>query len=163
MVTRGLTWRSHDGPTPAIVAAWLTRAGQHGQQVQQHVVQPGQVDRPQVQADERWVQLVGRRVWRAMAMAVPSRRWLGGALSAHRDWQLLTTRVARVRTCAHTLAIVVCGEGVASSVTACLRVFRPAGHTGRRGWSWRRGCGWGTWASGLCSGGGRAIAPQRRG
>ena len=78
-----LTLRSHCCPTQAIVAAfgvdartvaaWLTRAGQHGQRVHQYLVQQGQVDVQHVQADALWVKLVGRRVWMAMALAVPSR------------------------------------------------------------------------------------------
>jgi hypothetical protein len=55
------------------VAAWITRAGQHGQPVHQHVVHQGPVDLQHVQADDLWVTLVGRRVWMAMAVAVPSR------------------------------------------------------------------------------------------
>ena len=78
-----LTLLSHGGPTQAIVAAcgveerpgaaWLTRPGQHVQRVHPHVAQHGRVDLQHVQGDERWVKLVGRRVWMAMAMAVPSR------------------------------------------------------------------------------------------
>ena len=54
LVTIVLTLLSHGCPIQAIVAAfgldertvaaWLTRAGQHCQQVHQHVVQQGQVD-----------------------------------------------------------------------------------------------------------------------
>jgi hypothetical protein len=61
--------------------------------VHQHVVQQGQVDMQHVQADELWVKLVGWRVWMAMAMAVPSRLWLGGVISPHRDLVLITTLV----------------------------------------------------------------------
>jgi len=43
------------------------------------VVQQGQVDLQHVQADELWVTRVSRRV--RMAMAVPSRLWLGGVIS----------------------------------------------------------------------------------
>jgi transposase-like protein len=78
-----LTLLCHGCPIHALVAAfgldertvasWLRRAGQHGQQVQQSGGQQGQVDRQHVQADELWVKLVGRRVWMAMALAVPSR------------------------------------------------------------------------------------------
>ena len=88
VVTRVLTLLSHGCPIQAIVAAfgldertvaaWVARAGQHCQQVHQHVVRQGQVDLQHVQADELWVKLVGRRVWRATAMAVPSRLWLVG-------------------------------------------------------------------------------------
>lgn len=143
VVTLVLTWLSHGCPTQAIVAAfgvdertvaaWVTRAGQHCQRVHQHVVQHGQVDLQHVQADELWVKLVGRRVWMAMALAVPSRLWLGGVISPHRDLVLITTLVRVVRSCGRSLAILVCVDGLASYVTAFLHVFRDPVHTGRRG------------------------------
>jgi transposase-like protein len=143
VVTVVLTLLGHGCPTQAMVAAfgldertvaqWLARAGQHCQQVHRHVVQQGTVDLPQVQADERWAKLVGRRVWMAMAMAVPSRLWLGGVISPQRDLVLITALVQRVRSCARSLAILVCVDGLASSVTAVLRVFRQPVRTGRRG------------------------------
>ena len=89
VVTVVLTLVCHGCPIQAIVAAcgldertvaaWVTRAGQPCPQVPPHVVQQGHVDLQPVQADERWVQLVGRRVWMAMALAVPSRLWLGAS------------------------------------------------------------------------------------
>jgi transposase-like protein len=143
VVTLVLTLLSHGCPTQAMVAAfgvdertvaaWLTRAGQHCQRVHQHVVQQGCVDLQHVQADELWVKLVGRRVWMAMAMAVPSRLWLGGVISPHRDLRLITALVQVVRSCARSLAILVCVDGLASYVTAMLRVFRHPVRTGRRG------------------------------
>jgi transposase-like protein len=143
MVTLVLTLLSHGCPTQAIVAAfgvdertvaaWLTRAGRHCERVHQHVVQQGWVDVRHVQADELWVKLVGRRVWMAMALAVPSRLWLGGVISPQRDLVLITRQMQRVRACARTLAILVCVDGLASYVTACLRVLRYPVHTGRPG------------------------------
>jgi transposase-like protein len=143
VVTLVLTLLSHGCPLQAIVAAvgfdersvaaWLSRAGQHCQQVHQHLVQQGQVDLQHVQADELWVKLGGRRVWMAMALAVPSRLWLGGVISPHRDLPLLTTLIQMVRACARPLAIWVCVDGLSSSVTACLRVCRRPVRTGRRG------------------------------
>ncbi len=115
------------------VAAWLRRAGQHCQQVHQHLVQQGQVDLQHVQADELWVKLVGQRMWQAMAMATPSRLWLGGVLSPQRDRALITALVQQVRACASSLAILVCVDGLASYVTAFQRVFREPVRTGRRG------------------------------
>jgi transposase-like protein len=115
------------------VAAWLQRAGQHGQQVHQHLVQQGQVDLQHIQADELWVKLVGQCVWQAMAVAVPSRLWLGGVISPQRDRALILALVQQVRACARSLAILVCVDGLASYVTACLRVFRQPVRTGRRG------------------------------
>jgi transposase-like protein len=139
MVTLVLTWLCHGCPSQAIVAAfgidertvaqWLARAGQHCQRVHQHVVQQGAVDLQHVQADELWVKLVGRRV--GMAMAIPSRLWLGGSISPRRDLVLITTLVPIVRACACRLAILVCVDGVASYVTAFQRVFRHPVRTGR--------------------------------
>jgi transposase-like protein len=144
LVTTVLTLLCHGCPIQAIVAAfgldertvaaWLARAGQHCQQLHQHLVQQGHVDLPHVQADELWVKLVGRRVWMAMAMAVPSRLWLGGVISPQRDLPLITSLVQLVRSCGRSLAILVCVDGLASYVTAFLRVFR---HPVRTGWPGR--------------------------
>jgi hypothetical protein len=143
LVTLVLTLLCHGCPLQAIVAAfgldertvaaWLTRAGQHCQRVHQHVVQQGQVDLQHVQADELYVKLVGRRVWLAMALAVPARLWLGGLISPQRDLALITALVQMIRSCARSLAILVCVDGLASDITAVLRVCRPPVRTGRRG------------------------------
>src|SRR3954447_16122058 len=95
-----LTLLSHGCPPQAIVAAfgldertvaaWLARAGTHGQAVHAHRVQRGHRDLPHVQADELGVKLVGQRVWMALVLAVPTRLWLGGAISPPRDRVLLT-------------------------------------------------------------------------
>jgi hypothetical protein len=138
-----LTLLCHGCPLQAIVAAfgvdertvaaWLVRAGHHSQQVHQHIVQQGCVDIQHVQADELWVKLVGRRMWMAMALAVPSRLWLGGVISAQRDLVLIMTLMQMGRPCARTLAMLVCVDGLASYITAGLRVFRDPVRTGRRG------------------------------
>jgi transposase-like protein len=142
-VTLVLTLLSHGCPLQAIVAAfgldertvagWLARGGQHAQRVHEHLVLQGQVDVQHVQADELWVKLVGRKVWQAMAMAVPSRLWLGGVLSPTRDLALITALVRQVRASATTPAILVCVDGLSSYVTAFRRVFRRPERTGRRG------------------------------
>jgi transposase-like protein len=142
-MTLVLTLLCHGCPPQAIVAAfgldertvaaWLARAGGHCQQVHQHLVQQGEVDLQHVQADELWVKLVGQRVWMAMAMAVPARLWLGGAISPQRDLVLITSLVQQVRACARRLDVLVCVDGLTSYVTAFLRVFRTPVYTGRRG------------------------------
>ena len=68
-----------------------------------------------------------------MALAVPSRLWLGGCVSPQRDRVVITTLVQMVRSCARILAILVCVDGLASYVTAFLRVFRYPVRTGGRG------------------------------
>jgi hypothetical protein len=69
----------------------------------------------------------------ALALAVPSRLWLGGVLSVHRGLTLILTLVRMVRAAARGLAILVCVDGLASYVTVFTRVFRHALHTCRRG------------------------------
>lgn len=138
-----LTLLCHGCPVQAIVAAfgldertvadWQARGGRHCELLHEHLVQQGQVDLRHVQADEIWAKMVGRRVWMAMAMAVPSRLWLGGVISAHRDRELITKLVKIVRSCAASLGILVCVDGLASYVTAFLRVFRDPVYTGHRG------------------------------
>lgn len=115
------------------VATWQARAGQHCQRVHEHLVEQGQVDLGHVQADEMWIKLVGGKVWMAMAMAVPFRLWLGGVVGARRDEVLIMTLVQIVAACASSFGILVCVDGLASYVTAFLRVFRHAVRTGRRG------------------------------
>jgi transposase-like protein len=143
LVTVVLTLLCHGCPLQAIVAAygldertvatWWERAGQHCQRLHGHLVQTGQVDLGHVQADELWVKLAGGRVWQAMALAVPSRLWLGGVISPHRDLSLIRTLIGQVRACASTLAVLICVDGLASYVRAVRAVFRVAVRTGRRG------------------------------
>jgi transposase-like protein len=138
-----LTLLSHGCPPQAIVAAfgldertvahWLAQAGTHCRQVHAHLVQQEQVDLHHVQADELWVKRVGGRVWMALALAVPSHLWLGGAVSPQRDLGLITALVQQVRRCARHLALLVCVDGLASYVTAFRRAFRVPVRTGRRG------------------------------
>src|SRR5918992_2701993 len=142
-VTLVLTLLCHGCPLQAIVAAfgfdertvaqWQARAGEHCQEVHAYLVQQGQVDLGHVQADELWVKLVSKCVWMAMALAVPTRLWLGGVISPQRDRALITALVQKVRACARSLAILVCVDGLASYVIAFLRVFRDPVRTGRRG------------------------------
>lgn len=138
-----LTLLSHGCPLQAIVAAfdldertvarWQAEAGRHCQRVHEHLVQGGGVELGHVQADELWVKVVGGKVWMALALAVPSRLWLGGVVSPQRDGELILRLVQLVRSCARSWAFLVCVDGLSSYVTAVLRVFRHPVRTGRRG------------------------------
>ena len=145
-VTLVLTLLAHGCPLQAIiaafgcdertVAAWQAKAGAHCQQVHEHLVRQGTLDLRHVQADELWVKMVGGRVWMALALAVPSRLWLGGVVSPQRDGTLIRGLVALVRTCATGVGgvgtgLLVCVDGLASYVTAFPRAFRVPLHTGR--------------------------------
>src|SRR3954452_13297625 len=127
-VTIVITLLCHGCPVQAIVAAfgldertvadWRGRAGRHGQLFHEHRVLQGRVELGHVQADELFVKAVARRLWMAMAMAVPSRLWLGGVISPRRDLTLIMTVVRMVRRAARSLALLVCVDGLASYATA---------------------------------------------
>ena len=133
----------HGCPPQAVVAAfgldertvgdWVAKAGAHCRQVHQHVVAGGQVELGCVQADELWVKMVGKRVWMAMALCVPSRLWLGGVVSVRRDKQLVGALARLVRACAARTGVLVCTDGLASYLGAFRRAWRRPEHTGRRG------------------------------
>jgi hypothetical protein len=143
LVTLVITLLCHGGPVQAIIAAfgldertvadWRDRAGRHARQVHEPHVLRGQVELGHVQADEFYVKAVGRRLWMAMAMAVPSRLWLGGVVSRRRDLILITSVVQMVRLAARIMGFLSCVDGLASYVTAFARVFRDPVRAGRRG------------------------------
>src|SRR5512135_246284 len=143
LVTIVITLLCHGCPVQAIVAAfgldertvaaWRDRAGCHGQRLHEQLVLRGQVDLGHVQADELYVKTVGRRLWMAMAMAVPSRLWLGGVVSACPDLHLITAGVRMIRHAARGVEFLVCVDGLASYGTAFIRVFRDPVRTGKRG------------------------------
>jgi transposase-like protein len=144
-VTLVVTLLAHGCPLQAIVAAfgfdertvasWQARAGAHCQQVHEHLVQQGALDLGHVQADEIWVKVVGSKVWMALALAVPTRLWLGGVVSPHRDGALIAAlvRLVRVATAGVGTGLLVCVDGLASYVTAFRRAFRVPVRTGRVG------------------------------
>jgi hypothetical protein len=143
VVPRGLTGLCQGGPLPAIVAAlgvaartvapWPARGGHPCWPGPRPLVQQGQGDRGPVPADDLGITLVGQRVWRALALAVPSRRWLAGVLSPPRARARLTLRGQRGRAWARRLALRVGVEGWASAVPACRRVCRSPVRSGRPG------------------------------
>ena len=97
-VQQVITLLAHGCPLQAIViafdidertvASWQQRAGEHCQQVHEHLVQQPH-DLGQVQAVEIRVKHQGGIAWLAMALVVPTRLWLAGAMSACRDGALI--------------------------------------------------------------------------
>ena len=138
-----LTLLAHGCPVQAIVAAfgvdertvarWQARAGAQCRRVHEHLVQGGRVELGQVQADELRVRAVGGVLWLASAIAVPTRLWLGGAVSAARDGALIRALLERVRACGPVHAALLCTDGLASYPAQALRVFRAPDRTGRVG------------------------------
>ena len=98
------------------VAAWLHRAGGHAARVHTAVVETGQVELGQGQVDEICVKVRRGRLWQAMALAVPTRLWLGGDLSPTREGTLVTATLRRVAACAASAALVICVDDFAAYV-----------------------------------------------
>jgi transposase-like protein len=143
LVVQVVTLLAHGCPVQAIVAAfgldertvarYQAEAGAQGRRVHEHLVEAGRVALGQVQADELRVRIVGGVAWVATALAVSSRRWLGGVVSAQRDGPLIRALLQRVRACGPTRAVLLCVDGLASYVSQAQRVFREAVRTGKPG------------------------------
>lgn len=143
LVVTVVTLLAYGCPLQAIVVAfgldertvrrWQQRAGAQCQRVHEQVVQAGQVDLGQVQADELRVRGVGGVYWLASALSVASRLWLGGEVQPQRDHTLIRRLLQRVRACGATRAVLLCTDGFRSYVTQARRVFREPVRTGQRG------------------------------
>lgn len=135
MITVVLTLLAHGCPLQAIVVAfevdertvhdWQQRAGQHCEQVHEHLVQQPR-ELGHVQADEIRVKQQGQIVWVAMALQVATRLWLGATLSRHRDEALLTGLVQKIRACCLCRPLLVCVDGWRAYPGIVRRVFREA-------------------------------------
>ena len=141
-ITRIVTLLGHGCPVPAIEAAygfqaqtvreWLAAAGTHTEAVHHAaVVQPR--DLLQVQADEIHVKSQAGVLWMALAMMVSTRLWLGGAVSAHRDRDLIGRLVAIVAACATWGPLLFVSDGLSTYIDIVRKAFRTrqAGTGGR--------------------------------
>lgn len=143
LVVKVLTLLAHGCPLPAIVvtfgldertvASWQKRAGQHCQAVHEAVVQTPQ-NLQHIQADEVRVKLQKRTVsWLAMAIAVPTRLWLGAELGGKRDTRLLKKLAERVKACAKSAPLLVVTDGWKAYKDAFKKTFYVTERTGKRG------------------------------
>ena len=141
-VTRVTTLLAWGCPPQAIVAAFgwdertvyalLHAAGQHCQQVHEHLVQQPR-DLGQVQADEIRAKLQGVIMWAAMALQVHTRLWLGGVVSPQRDVSLLVALTQLIRACALCRPLLLCVDGFKGYVHAFRLVLREPIPTGGKG------------------------------
>jgi len=118
------------------VRDWHKRAGQHCQQVHEHLVESSQHDLEQVQADEIKARTQKGTLWMAFAIWVPTRLWMGGVVSPKRDLDLIQALANKVRQMALCRPLLLAVDGLASYVSAFRDAFRskfprPAGETGR--------------------------------
>jgi transposase-like protein len=143
VVSLVLTLLARGCPPQAIVAAfgfdertvahWQLVAGQHCQRFHEHWTTQHRVEVQHAQADELRVKVVGQRLWMGMAIAVPSRLWLGGVLGAERDRPFLRAVIRLIRTAARSPALLICVDGLQGYVAAVRFVFRRPVHTGAPG------------------------------
>lgn len=144
LVLAVVTLLAYGCPVQAIVAAfgldertvarWQKECGLQCRRVHEHLIEAGKVALLQAQADEIRVKAVGEIYWLASAMEVRSRLWLGGALSRHRDVQLIRTLLLRVCACGLLERILVVTDGLASyKKSQALKVFRKPLRTGKVG------------------------------
>jgi transposase-like protein len=107
LVIQVITLLAYGCPIQAIVKAfgldertvceWHRRAGQHCQQIHEHLVESSQHDLQQVQADEIKVKTQRGTFWMALAIWVPTRLWMGGVVSPKRDLELIQALADKVR------------------------------------------------------------------
>jgi hypothetical protein len=129
-----LTLLAYGCPVQAIVKAfgldertvcdWHRRAGQHCQQVHEHLVENSQQDLEQGQADEIKVKTQKGTFWMALAIWVPTRLWMGGVVSPKRDLDLIHRLADKVRSMALCRPLLLAVDGLASYVSAFRNAFR---------------------------------------
>jgi transposase-like protein len=114
------------------VSDWHERAGNHCQKIHEHFVENSQQDLQQVprqhgaqvQADEIKVKTQKGTYWMALALAVPTRLWLGGVLSRKRDLELIQALADKVRAIALCRPLLLAVDGLSTYVTAFRLTFR---------------------------------------
>jgi transposase-like protein len=106
------------------VCDWQARAGQHCQQVHEHLVESSQHDLGQVQADEIKVKIQKGTIWMAFAIWVPTRLWMGGVISPKRDLDLIQALADKVRKMALCRPLLLAVDGLVSYVSAFRNAFR---------------------------------------
>ena len=136
IVLQVITLQAYGCPIQAIVQAfgldertvrdWWQRAGKHCQKVHEHKVEQAKLDLQQVQADEIKVKTFLGTVWMALAIMVSTRLWLGGAVSPHRDMDLIQTLANKIRNLALCRPLLLAVDGLASYVSAFQKAFRTA-------------------------------------
>jgi len=106
------------------VSDWQAGAGQHCQQVHEHLVENSQHDLQQVQADEIKVKIQKGTIWMALAIWVPTRLWMGGVISPKRDLDLIQALADKVRKMALCRPLLLAVDGLVSYVSAFRNAFR---------------------------------------
>lgn len=107
------------------IASWRDRAGKHCQQVHHALIEQGNLDLGQVQADE--IRVKGRAMiaWMGLSLMGSTRLWLGGVVSRTRDRALADRMMEQVRACSQAVcAVLICTDGWAAYPNSIKRAFR---------------------------------------
>ncbi len=115
------------------IRRWWQRSGEHCRVVHEHTIGSRALDLQQVQADEIKVKAQRQSFWMALAMMVPTRLWLGGALSPRRDRHLIQALVAQIRQVALCRELLLAVDGLVSYVKAFQQAFRTPLRDGSAG------------------------------
>jgi transposase-like protein len=122
------------GIDPRTVKDLWRSSGRHCQHIHEEKVQKGRLDLGQVQMDEIRHKIQGAILWIAMAIAVPTRLWLGATVSLHRDKALILRLVEKVKAAAQCCRpLLLCFDGLSAYLSACRQAFRLPVHTGKPG------------------------------
>jgi transposase-like protein len=108
------------------IRRWWLRSGEHCRIVHEQTIGSSQLDLEQVQSDEIKVKAQGQSFWMALAMMVPTRLWLGGALSPKRDLKLIQELADQIRQIALCRELLLAVDGLVSYVKAFRRAFRTS-------------------------------------
>jgi hypothetical protein len=119
------------------VADWWARSGHQGQVGHAYLVEQPR-DLGQVPADALRLKTQGGIVWMAVAMLVKTRLGLGGEVSTQRALPLLRRLRERVRRCAARRPLLMCPDGLGSSIRAMRETLRDPRQTGTGGRPRRR-------------------------
>jgi len=124
---------AHGCPVQAIVAtysidertvsAWQKESGEHCQRVHEAESRPQEL--LQVQADEIRLKAQGMILWIAMAIAIPTRFWLGAEVSEHRDWSLVHALAEKVKAWSLCRAMLIVFDGFRRIRVLLLRRSAP--------------------------------------
>jgi transposase-like protein len=116
------------------VMSWIAKAGLHCEKIHDNLIVTPR-DHGQIQADELQAKCQGFRAWMALAISVPSRLWLGGAIHKSRSKLLIRSLLEKVAACCEIgkpLLLTVDGlKTYASQALKCFQVSIPTGKKGR--------------------------------
>lgn len=106
------------------IKSWWRRAGQQCEAVHEHLIGQSPMDLQHVQADEIKAKIQGGSLWLAMAIMVPTRLWLGGAVSHKRDFALIQSLADRIQAIALCRPLLLAVDGLPGYPKAFQRAFR---------------------------------------